>query len=90
MQCLADSSDAAIHVAVLRLLQDVCSTSGELPASYWLTDVTVNYRDCIGRGGEALVYMGTYKGSTVVVRQVSPLTRREWKSQLGQRTLTVS
>lgn len=91
-QCLVSIPEAdARHPELLRLLQDVCYASGELPSSYWLHGVTVNWRRCIGRGGEALVYLGAYEGGKVVVRnlQNSEPNSGGWLSQLSQDTLAV-
>lgn len=88
-QCLVSIPEAdARRPELLRLLQDLCHASGELPSSYWLHDVTVNWRHPIARGGEALVYTGAYEGGKVVVRNLQPISGG-WLSQLSQDTLAV-
>lgn len=74
---------------MLRKLQDLCSLSGELPASYWLTDVELDRGDIIGKGGEALVFAGYMKGRKVVVREV-PKPRRFWTTPAGHNIMKVS
>ena len=64
------STDPEEYTAALKLLQDLCSRSGQLPSSYLLENVTFDRRDVIGKGGEVSVYQGTYKGREVAVREV--------------------
>ena len=90
-QCLTTIPEGDFrHPQLLRLLQDVCHASGELPSGYWLQGVTVNWRRCIGRGGEALVYLGVHEGQKVVARQISEPNSRGWLSPVSQDTLSVS
>jgi len=66
----------------LKLLQDVCSASGELPTSYFLTDVEIDYRRVIGRGDEATIYSGLFRGRMIAARQRSladPIAEIMWK-----------
>ena len=51
----------------LKLLQDVSSSSGLFPSSYWVRGVTKRKR--ISSGGEATVYVGGLHDRTVVIRQ---------------------
>jgi hypothetical protein len=77
------------QVPILRLLQDVCSESGELPSSYWLKRVTVNWRQCIGKGGEALIFPGYFQDQKIVARQVHKPDSRGWGTEAGQEALKV-
>lgn len=70
------------------MLQDLSSVSGELPSRYWLSGVRVDRQQCIGRGGEAFVYRGTYKGQKVVVREVTE-PRSFWSKPAGDAILKV-
>jgi len=83
-------SNPTEHIASLKLLQDLCSISGEIPSSFYLKDVNVNRNEQIGKGGEALVYSGHFNGQSVAVRQVLPLRRNYWQSPDGQRTIKVN
>lgn len=74
---------------MLRLLQDICSESGELPSKYWLQNVQVNWRQYIARGGEATIYKGKLGGHRVVVREVSKPDENDWASPSGQRVSKV-
>ena len=89
-QCLTSlSEDDSAKVTILRLLQDVCSASGELPSSYWLEGVTVRWKDCIGNGGEALIFLGSLQDQAVVARQVRRPGIRGWASEAGREALRV-
>ena len=77
-------------VAILRLLQDLCSTSGELPSDYWLKKVTIEWERCIGKGGEALVCPGVHKSKPIVARKVTLQDHRDWSTEDGKETLAVS
>lgn len=70
------------HAHTLRLLQDLCSISGQLPSSFELKGVTINPRDVIGRGGEAVVYSGHWNGQKIAVREVM-MSESEWHSPRG-------
>ena len=89
-QCLtALPENEPAQVPMLRLLQDVCSESGELPSSYWLKRVTVNWRKCIGKGGEALIFPGSFQDQKVVARQIHKPDSRGWGTESGQEALKV-
>ena len=89
-QCLtALPEDEPAQIPILRLLQDVCSESGELPSSYWLKRVNINWRQCIGKGGEALIFQGFFHDQEVVVRQVHKPDGRGWGTEAGQEALKV-
>lgn len=77
------------HKEMLRLLQDICSASGELPSKYWLHGLRVNWRQYIARGGEATIYKGTWGGRKVVVREVSRPDENDWTSPSGERVRKV-
>lgn len=51
--------------------------------------MTINRRDVVGRGGEALVYAGYFDGQRVVVREVIMPRRNYWRSPDGQRIIKV-
>lgn len=70
---------------MLRLLQDICSLSGEVPSNYWLQGITVNWRRHIARGGEATLYRGRRGDQKVVVREVSKPGESDWTSSAGER-----
>ena len=59
----------------LKLLQDISSSSGLLPESYWVLDVTKGRR--ISSGGEATVYIGRHRDRAVVVREFHPVDPSE-------------
>ena len=82
-------SNPTEYTASLKLLQDLCSISGEIPSSFYLKDVSVDRDEQIGRGGEALVYGGYLNGQRVVVREVITPRRNYWRSLDGQRTIKV-
>jgi hypothetical protein len=82
------AGDANIYTEGVRRLQDLCSTSGELPSSIWLSHVAINRSDLIGRGGEVLIYAGTFRGQNVVVREVAK-PRAYWTTPAGQGTVKV-
>ena len=82
------STDPEEYTAALKLLQDLCSRSGQLPSSYRLEDVTFDRGHVIGRGGEASVYRGTFNGREVVVREVV-MPRSSWRLPAGQRVIRV-
>jgi hypothetical protein len=73
-------------VAILRLLQDLCSASGELPSDYWLKKVSIKWERCVGNGGEALVYLGMHKRQHIVARKVM---LQDCSSADGKETLAV-
>lgn len=58
------------YTTALKKLQDLCSSSGELPSSFTLKNVTFDRRNVVGKGGEVSVYKGDLKGRSVVVREV--------------------
>ena len=76
------------YTTTLKLLQDLCSISGELPSSYYLKNVTVRC-DMVGKGGEAVIYGGDFNGRRIVVRQVAPPRKDFWHSLDGQRVIKV-
>jgi len=75
---------------ILRLLQDICSKSGELPSTYWLEHVEVHWRYYISRGGEACIYPGNLGGRSVVVCEVSKPGDAAWSSPEGRQVIEVS
>lgn len=77
------------YATALKLLQDLCSISGEVPACLYLKDVTVNRHDAVGRGGEALIYGGDFNGQKIVAREMLAPWKDYWRSLEGQRTIKV-
>lgn len=77
------------HAGMLRLLQDICTASGELPSKYWLRGISVNWREYVARGGEATIFRGTMGGRNVVVREVSKPGEHDWTSPEGERVIKV-
>jgi len=55
----------------LKLLQDISSSSGLLPESYWISGVSKGKKIFVG--GEATVYLGHRGGEVVVVREFHPV-----------------
>lgn len=80
--------DPELYVEGLRLLQDLCSASEELPSSIWLDDVVFDREDLIGKGGEVQVYAGSFRSKKIVVREV-PKSRSFWNSPAGKETIKV-
>jgi hypothetical protein len=80
--------DSNISTEGVRRLQDLCAASGELPSSMWLDSVVIDRSDLIGRGGEVLVYAGTFRGQTIVAREVAK-PRSFWTTPAGQETAKV-
>jgi hypothetical protein len=74
---------------MLRLLQDICSTSGELPSKYWLPGISANWRNYIARGGEATIYKGTMGEKNIVVREISKPGEADWASPAGESVIKV-
>lgn len=89
LQCLVHTSSRP-PTDILRLLQDICSRSSELPTSYWLDGVEVHWRDYIAGGGEACIYPGTLGDLRVVIREVSKPENSTWTSLAGNRITEVS
>lgn len=87
-QLKACTGDPDMYTEGLKLLQDLCSSSGELPSSIWLDQVDVDREELIGKGGEAHIYAGVFAGQKVVVRDVV-MPQRFWKSPAGQDTMKV-
>jgi hypothetical protein len=58
--------------AILKLLQDVCSTPKKLPTQWKIDSVDINWRTPMKMGGEAAIYTGRHNGASVVVRKVLP------------------
>jgi len=58
--------------AILKLLQDVCSTPKKLPTQWKMDSVDIDWRHPIKIGGEAAIYTGRHNGASVVVRKVLP------------------
>jgi serine/threonine protein kinase len=81
-------SNPVEYAPALRLLQDLCSISGELPSCFRLSDVTFNRGDLVGRGGEASVYAGCLNSQKVVVREVV-MRRNFWRSPEGKKVIKV-
>lgn len=73
----------------LRLLQDLCTRSGELPACFRLENVTFNRGELVGKGGEASVYAGQLNNQKVVVREIV-MTRDFWRSPEGKKIIKVT
>lgn len=73
----------------LRLLQDICSASGELPSKYFLNGIEVKWWPSIARGGEATIYRGTIGTQAVVVREICAPNDGGWASQSGTRVIEV-
>lgn len=82
------SANQPEYAAALELLQDLCSSSGELPSSYELKNVTFDRGDLVGKGGEVSVYGGNLNGVRVVVREVA-MPRRFWGLPAGQEIIKV-
>jgi len=75
-ECLDNCfADGEARSEKLKLLQDMCSLSGQFPETYWLTDVTKG--NLISRGGEATVYKGGQNDRPVVVRQLHTISLGE-------------
>ena len=55
----------------LKLLQDISSSSGIFPGSYWIPNIIKDKRIFVG--GEATVFAGYHNGKAVVVRVFHPL-----------------
>jgi hypothetical protein len=53
-----------------------------------LDHVAFDRRDLIGRGGEVLVYAGTFRGQKIVIREVAK-PRSFWATPAGQETIKV-
>ena len=77
-----------MYIEGLRLLQDLCSSSGELPSSIWLEQVVFDRDDLIGKGGEVHVYAGSFDGQKIVVRDVIR-PRKFWTSLAGRDLMKV-
>lgn len=84
-----DPGPGNLSTRALRLLQDICTASGELPTSCWVYEVNVNVLRPISSGGEAIIYHGTYKERAVAVRNVVP-PGGNWDSLGARHTLKVS
>jgi len=82
------SNNPTEYARALKLLQDLCSKSGELPSCYRLQNVMFDRRNVVGRGGEVLVYRGHFGGQAVVVREVVK-PQRFWRSTAGQKIIKV-
>jgi hypothetical protein len=80
--------DPSEYTAALRLLQDLCSSSGEIPSLYRLENVTFDRGDVIGRGAEASVYRGKFGGQEVAVREIV-MPRSSWRLPAGQKIIRV-
>jgi hypothetical protein len=80
--------DAELSSERLKLLQDLCSSSGHFPDSYWIDGVTKGRR--ISAGGEATVYMARRRDHAVVVREFHPIDGEEWNEPEAQSVKKVS
>lgn len=88
-QCLDNCvADGEARSEKLKLLQDICSLSGQFPETYWLTDVTKG--NLISRGGEASVYKGGQGDRTVVVRQLHTISLGEDEQPGNKKLMKVS
>jgi hypothetical protein len=83
------SKDPAEYIPALKLLQDLCSSSGELPSCCEFTNITLD-RNVVGRGGEALIYGGHFNGRKVVVRETVIPRKNFWRSAEGQTIIKVT
>lgn len=89
IQCLDSCfTDGEARSEKLKLLQDICSLSGQFPETYWLTDVTKG--NLISRGGEATVYKGGQNDRTVVVRQLHTISLGEEEEPANKQLMKVS
>jgi serine/threonine protein kinase len=77
------------YTPALKLLQDLCTRSGELPSSFQLNNVAVNRQNLVGRGGEVLVYAGYFGDQKVVVRE-TVMPRGFWSSPEGKKIIKVT
>ena len=73
---------------MLKVLQDLCAASEELPSCYKLQNVTFNRRDVIGRGGEASIYSGEFNGQKVALREVV-MPQTYWRAPAGRNAIKV-
>ena len=83
------SSDPTIYTNTLKVLQDLCAASEELPSCYKLQSVVFDRRDVIGKGGEASIYSGNFIGQRVVLREVV-MPRNYWRSPTGRNAIKVA
>jgi len=74
---------------MLRLLQDICSVSGELPSKCFLHGIEVKWRPAIARGGEATIYRGTMGTRAVVVREICAPSNGGWASPSAKQVIQV-
>jgi hypothetical protein len=81
------AGDPNVYVRGLRLLQDLCSVSGELPSSFWLDHINVDRHHIVGRGGEACVFAGSFRGQRIAVREVIIPHKHSWRSPEGKNIL---
>lgn len=86
-QCIdapPDHPQSPSRPAILRVLQDVCSTSGQLPQQLLLSGRDVHRNDEIyERDGEACVYRGKLGSDEVLVRRLLPPNGSSWDSPEG-------
>lgn len=61
-----DYFETSNRSAILDLLRDLSDASGELPSTFWLTEVKRSTRRAYG--GDAEVWVGSYAGQEVAVR----------------------
>jgi hypothetical protein len=66
--CPVDAESASEK---LKLLQDITSSSGLFPGSYWISGITKGKR--ISVGGEATVSLGHHRSKAIVVREFHPV-----------------
>lgn len=72
----------------LKLLQDICFTTSQVPSCYRLCGVVKGHQ--ISRGGEADVYAGTYGGKdNIVVRQFSSPSEGDWTTPEARAVIKV-
>jgi hypothetical protein len=74
--------------SIIRLIQDVCSTSGVLPSQYRLYGVRIERR--INSGGEAVIYRGIFEGKVVAIRERYSPRGADWSSMAGIEALKAS
>lgn len=82
------SADPIVYAVALKKLQDLCSSTGEIPSSFILENVAFDRRNVVGRGGEASVYSGDLHGRKVVVREVV-MSASYWRSPAGKKMIKV-
>ncbi|KAF8291774.1 hypothetical protein DL93DRAFT_969673 [Clavulina sp. PMI_390] len=83
------TANSVAYVNSLRLLQDLCYYTGNIPNCFRLEDVNIDRSQILGQGGEATVFGGTMGGSNVAGRLVL-MSAKEWRGERGRRVRGVS